>query len=99
MTIATAPPIAPVAQAVIDEANAILNTPEVQAIDAPLAAKIPAKVRGTIYEVAKWVGLIGAGATAAAGLLDGQAAFYISTAGFLLVGATNLLAKAHLSTT
>lgn len=98
MTDATIAPAIPAEVATaVNEASAILAQPEVQALEAPLAAKIPAKVRATIYEIAKWVGLVGAGATATAALLDGQASLYVGSGGFILVALTNLLAKAHVT--
>lgn len=93
-------PIPQPVQDVVAGVNAALDTPEVQALDTAVVAavgpRIPQNVRSVFYEVIKWAGLLGAGATAvAATALHGDAQLYVATGGFVLTSVVSTFAKAH----
>lgn len=96
------PPVLEPVQAVANDVSAAVATPEVQAVAAAVESsvgpKIPANVRSVFYEVVKWAGLLGAGATAvAATALHGDAQLYVATGGFVLTSIVSTFAKVHVT--
>lgn len=67
-----------------------------QAVEAFVTERIPKKVRGVIYDVSKWLGVVGAAVAAAAALLDGTPGLYAGSVGGVLLAVNGFLSKAHL---
>lgn len=81
----------------IEAAASAVNTVADNPITPSISRHIPKGVRGVLYEVGKWIGVAGATAGVVAGALEGTPALYAAAAASLLLAASNLLAKAHLS--
>lgn len=91
--------VLPVVQEVIHEIDRASNAEYVQVTASKVTPKIGSKARNVIYTLGVWLGGIGAIAPIIAGLVTGDAANYVASAGALALSLTNLLAKLNLSKT
>lgn len=82
---------------VADAIDELAADDSVQALQQPLLARVPQKVRGAIYEGGKWLGLVGAAGLAVAGVIGGEPQRYIEAAGLLVLAVSNWIAKANLA--
>lgn len=71
---------------------------ELDEVEVPegILRRIPAKVRGVIYEIGTWLGFGATIAPALAALLTGEAQSLVFSLGGLALALSNMLAKANL---
>lgn len=70
--------------------------PRIIAVEQPILARIPKKVRGYIYDAGKVAGLAGAAGFAVAGALEGTPSLYATAVAGLLLALSGAVSKAHL---